>query len=221
MVEALDPTAAVKAALAAAALDAPLAPAAFERGNASAAATFRAVSTPTQSAAPLAAPTAKPASRVSRDLLVASAAAVILLAGLLSLPGDLIQRLWGAPTVPVTAGAALTGAAPFAQVSLANGIVLQTVETAYGARAVVFALPEGAETDLQVGDVLLVYAATGEMIDSAPAAHELLKREISNGVATFGFAVQRDGKMAVGYIGLADLDKADLEVKHQDLENKT
>jgi serine/threonine protein kinase len=217
--EAPDPTAAVKAALAAAAMDAPTFP--VKRANTPIAATHRPVSSQAHPVEPLVAPFQKPASRVSRDLLVASAAAVMLLAGLLSLPGDLVHRLSGASTGTVTAGAALTGDAPVAQVSLANGIVLQTVETAHGARAVVFALPDGATTDLQVGDVLLVYAATGEMIDSAQAAQSLLKREISNGVATFGFAVQRDGKMAVGYIGLADLGKADLEVKDQDLENKT
>ena len=221
MVEAPDPTAAVKAALAAAALEAAPAPQTTERTAAPVAAAPRAVSSPVQPAAPVAAATPKPASRVSRDLLVALAAAVLLLGGLLSLPGELIQRLSGASTTPVTAGAALTDAAPVTQVSLANGIVLQTVETAQGARAMVLALPEGAETDLQVGDVLLIYAATGEMIDSAHAAQTLLAREISNGVATFGFAVQRDGKMAVGYIGLANLGKADLEVKDQDLEKKT
>jgi hypothetical protein len=220
MVETPDPTAAVKAALAAAALDAPLVPAAVQRASTPVAATQRAVSTPVPPVA--ASATHKPASRVSRDLLIASAAAVLLLAGLLSLPGDLIQRLWGASSnVELTAGAALTGAEPVAQVSLANGIVFETVETAHGARAMVFALPEDAETDLQVGDVLLVYAATGEMIDSAHAAQALLEREMSNGVATFGFAVQRDGKMAVGYIGLADLGKADLKMKDQDLEKKT
>jgi hypothetical protein len=214
MAEVPDPTAAVKAALAAAAQEATVAPAAVQQGRTRATVTHRAVPQP---AAALSEPAPKAASRTSRDLLVASAAAVLLLAGLLSLPGDLIQRLWGTSTDV----AASTAAPPVAQVSLANGIVLQTVETAHGARAMVYALPEGAETDLQVGDVLLVYAATGEMIDSAHAAQSLLAREMSNGVATFGFAVQRDGKMAVGYIGLADLGKADLKLKDQDLEKKT
>jgi serine/threonine protein kinase len=215
MVEASDPTAAVKAAMAAAAEEAALIPATDRQASARFERTQRVVP-PTQASAPLAELPPKPASRISRNLAVASAAALVLLAGFLSLPGDLIQRLSGTSTV-----AALSDAPPVAQVSLANGIVLQTVETAHGARAMVFALPEGAVTDLQVGDVLLVYAATGEVIDSAHAAQSLLSREISNGVATFGFAVQRDGKMAVGYIGLADLGKADLEMKDQDLEKKT
>jgi serine/threonine protein kinase len=214
MAEVPDPTAAVKATLAAAAQEAALAPAVVQQGRARATVTHRAVPQP---AAALPEPAPKAASRTSRDLLVASAAAVLLLAGLLSLPGDLIQRLWGTST-DVAAG---TAAPSVAQVALANGIVLQTVETAHGARAMVYALPEGAETDLQVGDVLLVYAATGEMIDSAHAAQSLLAREMSNGVATFGFAVQRDGKMAVGYIGLAVLGKADLEMQDQVLEKKT
>jgi protein involved in polysaccharide export with SLBB domain len=117
--------------------------------------------------------------------------------------------------------AASLDALPEDQIALANGIVMQTVETAYGQRAVVSALPEGSLTDLQIGDVLLVYAATGEMIDSAQALRDLVEREMASGVATFGFAVHRDGKMAVGYIGLPQLGKADLDGKTQDLENKS
>jgi hypothetical protein len=138
-------------------------------------------------------------------------------AGLGLLPG-LLDRLQGTAPVSVTAGAALTSAAP---VELANGIVLTTVDTAHGARAMVASLPEGLATDLQEGDVLLVYAATGEMIGSAQTVQDLLFRETENGVATFGFAVQRDGKMALGSFGMADLGKADLDVKDQDLEKKT
>jgi hypothetical protein len=36
-----------------------------------------------------------------------------------------------------------------------------------------------------------------------------------------GFAVQREGKMAVGYIGLSVLGKADLEMNDQVLEKKS
>ena len=69
--------------------------------------------------------------------------------------------------------------------------------------------------------MLLVYAATGELIDSAEAANALLERELAKGVATLGFAVQREGKMAVGYMGLPVLGKADLETQIQVLEKKT
>jgi hypothetical protein len=100
-------------------------------------------------------------------------------------------------------------------------MVLQTVDTANGPRALVTTLPQGADTDLKSGDVLLVYAATGEVIDGAPAVKALLAREAAKGVATFGFAVQRDGGVAVGAIRLPALNEADLQQKDQDLENKT
>jgi serine/threonine protein kinase len=162
------------------------------------------------------------AGRGPRDLLVSSAAAVLLLAGLLSLPGDLVQRFLPAalPTAPEAIAAAGSGLAA-GQIELANGIVLQTIVTSDGSKPVVAALPAGALTDLKVGDVLLVYAATGEMLDSAAALDALLGREIANGVATFGFAVQRDGAMAVGSFQLPELDAAVLQQKDQNLENKT
>ncbi len=155
-----------------------------------------------------------------QNLLVSSAAAVVLLAGLLSLPGDLVQRFL--PADRSTAAATATGSGLAAgQFELANGVVLQDIETGDGPRPVVVALPHGLVTDLQVGDVLLVYAATGEMLDSASALVNLLKRAIADGVTTFGFAVQRNGSMAVGTLRLPDLDAAVLQNKDLNLENKT
>jgi hypothetical protein len=168
--------------------------------------------------------TPKVATRAPRDLLISSAAAVLLLAGLLSLPGDLVQRLWSPAAVPTTtAGFARVAdaAAVEGRVELENGIVLQTIETGDGPRAVVSVLPDTAKSDLQVGDVLLVYAATGEIIESATAVRALLGREAASGVATFGFAVQRDGRMAVGFMQLPDLNEADLKQNGLDLEKKT
>jgi hypothetical protein len=63
-------------------------------------------------------------------------------------------------------------------------------------------VPAGVTTDLQVGDILLVYAATGAVMNSAESAVMLLQREIDKEVATLDFAVQRDGKMAVASISL-------------------
>ena len=114
-----------------------------------------------------------------------------------------------------------TGGLGASSVELANGIVLQTIQTGNGARALVSVLPAGVTTDLEIGDVLLVYAATGEVIESAEAVSALLEREIANGIATFGFAVQRDGKMAVGYIELPRLGQLDPDPEEQNGENKT
>ena len=142
---------------------------------------------------------------------------VLLLAGVNLLPGDLLHRIWGPSTGAITAGTDLS----VDRVELANWIVLQTVETAHGPRAVVTSFNEDAKTDLQVGDVRLVYAATGEVIASAQSANALLKHEIAVDDTTFGFSVQRDGKMAVAAIVLPDLGNANLDVEKQDLENKT
>jgi serine/threonine protein kinase len=235
-----DPTDAVRAAIAAAAIDdaavtaapakaasarskpASSSPAPASARSSVSAAVAAAMPEPaaSTSAHPAAHPVSagKPARRALRPLLAASAAAVLLVVGLGSLPAFLDRANGTATASLATTGAALMAASP---VELVNGIVLHTVETAQGARAMVSVLPEGVSTDLQVGDFLLVYAATGEMIESAEAVQTLLLRESENGVATFGFAVQRDGKMAVGFFGLPDLRKADLDVKDQDLENKT
>jgi hypothetical protein len=158
---------------------------------------------------------------VVRNGVLTSAAAVALAAAVLSMPGDLVQRLWAPVSVPLAEGAAMFAPSVVGPVALPNGIVLQTVDTADGTRAEVAALPAGVDTDLRVGDVLLVYAATGEMIESAEAVQALVEKEMSGGITTMGFAVQRDGKMAVGYIGLTDLDEAGLENRDQVLEKKT
>ncbi|WP_180996009.1 protein kinase domain-containing protein [Tabrizicola aquatica] len=79
------------------------------------------------------------------------------------------------------------------ELQLANGLAFNMVETPTGTRTVVAAVPTGAETDLQVGDVLLVYRPTGETIGTTGALSAILERELSGGVATFGFTVQRKG----------------------------
>jgi serine/threonine protein kinase len=220
-----DPTAAIKATLAAAALDqgpeATQPPAAPAARAAAASRPTRTGPATMPAAAPIPVAATTSPRKVSRGLLVASVAAVLLVVGLLSLSGAPVNRTTTLAADPVTAGATMTARGSGAPVELVNGIVLTTVETAGGARAMVSVLPEGAMTDLQVGDVLLVYAATGEMIESAEAVNALLEREIANGIATLGFAVQREGKMAVGYIGLSVLGKADLEMKDQVLEKKS
>jgi hypothetical protein len=215
-----DPTEAIKATLAAAALEATAeapqpAPLPTTRAAHVPARTATSVRAPEPPAAPARVAAEPPARRGKRPLLAAAAAAVLLVAGLLSLPGPSVTLTTASLLTAVTGGNIAT------EVRLSNGIVLTTIATGSGDRAMVTALPEGAATDLQVGDVLLVYAATGELIDSAEAANALLEREIAKGVATLGFAVQREGKMAVGYMGLPVLGKADLEMQIQALEKKS
>ena len=76
---------------------------------------------------------------------------------------------------------------------LADGLAFDMVETPTGTQTVVAAVPTEAKTDLQVGDVLLVYRPTGETIGTTGALSAILERELSGGVATFGFTVQRRG----------------------------
>jgi hypothetical protein len=148
--------------------------------------------------------------RGPRDLLVSSAAAVLLFVGLLSLPGDAIGRLWpGDP--PTVATASVAGSfAPSStlpivhRLELENGMAFEMAQTPTGVQTVVVALPDSISTDLQVGDVLLVYAATGETLGTETALADILKRESANNVATYGFAVQRNGKMAVGSFQLPE-----------------
>jgi hypothetical protein len=162
---------------------------------------------------------APPAARRSRGLVAATVAAVLVAAGFLALPTDRVKPVASdAAKVPMSADTGLLG---LSSVALANGIVLQTVETANGTRAMVSVLPDGVATDLQIGDIIIVYAATGEVVDGAQAVNALLERETANGVATFGFAVQRDGNMAVGYIELPRLGQLDPALNEQDGEKKT
>ncbi|MDX5349170.1 MAG: hypothetical protein LPJ95_00485, partial [Paracoccaceae bacterium] len=79
------------------------------------------------------------------------------------------------------------------EMRLANGMAFNMVDTPTGTQTVVASVPAGAETDLEVGDVLLVYRTTGETIGTTGALSAILERELSGGVATFGFTVQRRG----------------------------
>jgi hypothetical protein len=249
---------------------------------------------PAAAAAPANPARSAPPARGARDLLVASTAAILLLVGLLSLPGDLKQRLLSATVVtdalvvsevgqsglahglrlpfvtdpadtaritarlpwspdwvepglqivevngaPVQDGADLArmmaGAADLSQAAelnviigyviapgadvvrkmetlpvvarldLENGLAFDMVPTPTGVQTVVAAVPEGGVTDLKVGDVLVVYSATGETLGTETALADILKRETMKNVATYGFAVQREGSMAAGSFQLPGL----------------
>ena len=158
-------------------------------------------------------PAALPTARGPRDLLVSSAAAVLLLVGLLSLPGDIFQRWAPSAAVPVTVTAD--------RLELPGGLAFTLVTTPTGVETVVADLGDAGSTDLQVGDVLLVYAATGETLGTAAALPDILRREMAKSVATYGFAVQRQGSMAVGSFRLPRLTEADLRQIELDVERKT
>jgi hypothetical protein len=110
--------------------------------------------------------------------------------------GDIVHKMVNLPVVD--------------QVQLADGLAFEIESSAKGTRTVVTALPQDAVSQeingLRVGDVLLTYAATGETLVNDAALTEILQREAAKNVATYGFAVQRDGGVAVGSFTLPGTD---------------
>jgi serine/threonine protein kinase len=140
-----------------------------------------------------------------KDVLVMAAAATLLLVGLLSLP-DLVPKVGGKAVQPgasvAAANAGQTGERfPVVNaVRLPNGIAFESVETATGMMTVVATVPKGADTDLQVGDVLLVYAASGETLGTDSALGDILKREFALGISSYSFVVRRgDSTIDAGF----------------------
>jgi hypothetical protein len=148
---------------------------------------------------------------------MASTGAVLLLAVLLALPK---LAMWQdePATAPVAAAAAVTTSSAIASqgkaevlpmtnvLRLSDGLTFEAIETATGTRTVVAAVPDGAATDLKVGDVLLLYVASGETLGTATALNEILKREFANGVTTYSFVIRRgastmDAELRLGVSG--------------------
>lgn len=125
-------------------------------------------------AGPKAASPAAP-ERTSRDILMSSAAAILLLSGLLSLPGDLIDRLRGtAPAAPVVAEAVVPDAAaprvegPFA---LARSVRLPFVADANEPSRVAGLLP-GSPVWMQPGQRIV--EVNGQPVQSGATLAETL-----------------------------------------------
>ena len=133
-----------------------------------------------------------------KDVLVMAAAATLLLVGLLSLP-DFLPKPGGATAQ--LAGSAATPTVDQAgenlpvvnSLRLPNGMAFDSVETATGTMTVVATVPNGADSTLQVGDVLLVYAASGETLGTDTALSDILRREFALGVTSYSFVVRRGG----------------------------
>ncbi|MBA4326026.1 MAG: serine/threonine protein kinase [Rhodobacter sp.] len=153
------------------------------------------------------------APRNLRDFLMSSAAAALLVVGLLSLPDLLGRGADGAAPTAIAASAptfapaeTLVAVAPAAVVGtpraqellpvtnvlrLPGGYTFDVVETDTATQTVVSELPAELEGSIQVGDVLLVYAPTGETLATATALREILQREFANGISTYSFVVRR------------------------------
>lgn len=87
---------------------------------------------------------------------------------------------------------------------LEGGLVFEMQDTPTGTRTVVVDVPRDGASDLRRGDVLLAYSRTGETLGTSTALGKILEREALNGVATYGFAVQRGTGMAVGSFQLPE-----------------
>jgi Protein kinase domain len=143
------------------------------------------------------APAALPARRAPLQIVTGTLATVLLLIGLLSLPASLERG----PDAAVIAASTATAppATPVAEAGfpvtdmlrLPSGLAFEIVETATGVQTVVSDVPDGFETDMQAGDVLLVYSPSGEMLGTATALREILKREFATGVTTYSFVIRR------------------------------
>ena len=138
-----------------------------------------------------------PQPKGQRDLLVSSAAAVLLLVGLLSLPGLLQTK---GTTVSVSSASAATAPAstpaeqlvPMTNIlRLPGGLSFEMTETATGTETIVSELPPDADGTLALGDVLLVYTPTGETLGTESALRDILTREFAKGVTTNSFGIRR------------------------------
>ena len=89
------------------------------------------------------------------------------------------------------------------QLRLPGGLVFEIRPGPSGVQTIVAELPSGAASDLRVGDVLVSYRATQERLETATALQDILAREADKAVATYGFAVQRNGSLAVASFTLA------------------
>jgi hypothetical protein len=85
---------------------------------------------------------------------------------------------------------------------LGPGLAFDMLPTPTGTQTVVADRPDPAQSDLQPGDVLVVYSATGETLGTSTALADILRRESAKNVATFSFAIQRNGSMAAGFFRL-------------------
>ena len=136
--------------------------------------------------------------RSAKGILGGAVAAVVVLVGLMVLPGlfSTDPTPVAAPVAPVAQDAVAT-TAPARSLTvvnalrLPNGMSFEINETETGTQTVVAEIPSGVETNLQTGDVLLVYAATGEMLGNATALRDILQREFGQGVTTYSFVVRR------------------------------
>jgi serine/threonine protein kinase len=147
-----------------------------------------------------------------RDFLVSSAAAILLLSGLLALPAGLDRQTASVLPIPAMPAEAAPAVRPHPDLTVINtmhlpsGLSFEMVETDTGTQTIVAEVPSSVETTLKSGDVLLVYAASGEMLGTSTALRDILQREFGKGISTYSFVVRRgastvDAELRLGVPG--------------------
>jgi serine/threonine protein kinase len=80
------------------------------------------------------------------------------------------------------------------EIAVTNGVTFQIVPTEAGPRPMVTAVPPNTETELRVGDIIQLYLAKGEQVETGADFREILLREIALGTRLLNFAASRNGE---------------------------
>lgn len=140
-------------------------------------------------------PAAQPIAAGARNLLVVSAAAVLLLVGLLSLPTSLRPSTSQEMNQVATQGSQSAEKLLVTNMlRLPGGLAFEMTDTPTGTETIVTAVPEGMGNTVAVGDILLVYSPSGETLGTSTALREILTREFEKGVTTYSFAIRRGAR---------------------------
>lgn len=90
------------------------------------------------------------------------------------------------------------------ELRVGDGLLFEMQPSPTGVRTVVLRSADAGDGTLLPGDSLLAYLPTGEILGTATALAEIVKREGANRIATFSFAVQRQGKATEGFFKVED-----------------
>ncbi|MEL6513588.1 MAG: protein kinase [Pseudomonadota bacterium] len=88
--------------------------------------------------------------------------------------------------------------------ALLNGAQFETRFVNGAWKTTVVNVPDSLGSELEAGDEIVAYIPTSELIDGRQTLKTILDRELSAGVTSFSFAVQRDGAMWVGALNYSN-----------------
>lgn len=104
--------------------------------------------------------------------------------------GDQSQQDWSLPIIQKTA--------------LLNGIGFETRRVDDAWVTTVTETPDAVKSDLKVGDQMIAYMLTSELIDDRTSLKTIMDREIADGKSLFSFAVNREGTMWITSLDYTD-----------------